>query len=214
MTPPNASPQPSAHATSLPYERDGLQAFQARISERIAKAQSETHQTHALLSLDVGGYRLFISLAEIGELLPILPITTVALAKRWITGLAVARAEVVTVFDLAYCLDSLLPMLDPNWRKYTLANPTHPTNTTNITNKIADQKSVLLASDIAPQAMFVAEKVYGAVTPTAAAYQVLQRPAGLPEYVLNAWQGLNQQVHLELSLSRLLQSKAFNDLAS
>jgi chemotaxis signal transduction protein len=199
----NAPLSQATKPSASSYGSGDLQAFQAHISERIVRAQSEEQKTQALLSVDLAGYRLLLRLTEISELLPVLPVTTIALAKRWITGLAVARSEVVVVFDLAYCLDCLLPNIPLDWRK---------TTTTESPNKGTDHKCIVLATEVAPQAVFVAEKVYGALTPQVLGHHLLARPENTPSFIVNIWQDLTQQVSLELSLSALLQSQDFNTL--
>jgi chemotaxis signal transduction protein len=85
-----------------------LQQFQSRIAQRIAQAQAQDIRPDAMLSLSIQGKRLLVPLTHINELLSKPELTHVPLAKQWVLGLAVVRAEVLTVFDLDYCLSAAL----------------------------------------------------------------------------------------------------------
>jgi chemotaxis signal transduction protein len=197
----------SAGLTSL-RKHNNLQAFQARISERIAQAQAQAQSAQALLSAHITGYHVLLLLDEVNELLSVPEISKVPLAKRWITGLMVARAEVVTVFDLSYCIEQVFTNIPPDWRTNTSMTPKH-----------SDQKCVIVSPTIAPQLAFLAEKISGTVAPDTDGWVCLTDttaqndiPTKRPSFVLNAWKDSNQQVHLEISLAILFQSPEFNQL--
>ncbi len=85
-----------------------LQAFQARIAEKIANAQTAKTLSQSLLAVQVGAYGVHIPLSDMSALLSMPDISPMPLAKQWLKGLAVVRAEVVTVLDLAHCLHGYL----------------------------------------------------------------------------------------------------------
>jgi chemotaxis signal transduction protein len=180
------------------------------LPERAVQSASETQLNQSLLFLHIGGYDLFVSLSEINALLSPTPMTTLPLAKPWIIGLTVARSEVITVFDIAYCLDRLLTHhILSQWQLITV-----PKNkTSHIINK-QDIKYVLLANTVASQLAFFTDKVSSTVIPNTIGYKQLKQTTILPEsnFIKHIWQHSEHNYAIEVSLNNLLQSQAFNQL--
>ncbi|MEY3997081.1 MAG: hypothetical protein RL344_1424 [Pseudomonadota bacterium] len=180
------------------------------LPERTIQSASEIQLNQSLLFLHMGGYDLFVSLSEINALLSPTPMTTLPLAKPWIIGLTVARSEVITVFDIAYCLDRLLThRILSQWELITV-----PKNkASHIINK-QDIKYVLLANTVASQLAFFTEKVSSTVIPNIIGYKQLKQSTILPEsnFIKYIWQNSEHNYAIEISLNNLLQSQAFNQL--
>jgi twitching motility protein PilI len=88
-----------------------LQAFQARLSERLKHASTEA-ATNAKLGLLIGEERWLIDLAEAGEIVPVpQQISSVPMTKQWFKGMANLRGTLHTVTDLAqYAEEGVTPM--------------------------------------------------------------------------------------------------------
>lgn len=201
----NHTPSISIHSAIDEYNGSYTQ-----LPVRVVQSQSETQLNQTVLFLHVSGYDLFVSLSDINELLSPLPMTTLPLAKPWIIGLTVARSEVITVFDIAYCLDRLLTHnILSQWGLEII-----PKNKANhIINK-QDIKYVLLANTVAPQLAFFTDKVSSAVVPNNIGYKQLKQITVLPEsnFIKHIWQHSECNYAIEISLNTLLQSQAFNQL--
>jgi twitching motility protein PilI len=82
-----------------------LEAFQARLSERLKNASTEV-TTAAKLGLMIGDDRWLIELAEAGEIVPVpQQISSVPMTKQWFKGMANLRGTLHTVNDLAQYAD-------------------------------------------------------------------------------------------------------------
>jgi chemotaxis signal transduction protein len=200
-------------STSI-HTHNSLQDFQIHLSERLAQSQVNlpTEQAATRLSLTVNGYNLFVCLTEINTLLTPTTITKLPLAKPWIVGLMVEQSEVLTVFDIAYCLDHLLTnTVLSNWNLTT--NPkTHPSTSS---TKQLDTKCIVITDTVAPQLAFLADKVLGTVIPNQTGYQLLAKTMSSTTeggFVHQIWQDREGNHCIDISLSALLQSQAFNQL--
>ena len=76
-------------------QKESLQDFQTRISQRIAQAQSQVSQDNMRLQLRVGEFTVFVPLFETAELANVPTLMPIALAQDWVLGLAVVRSEVL-----------------------------------------------------------------------------------------------------------------------
>jgi twitching motility protein PilI len=82
-----------------------LEAFQARLSERLKNASTEA-TTSAKLGLMIGEERWLIELAEAGEIVPVpQQMSSVPMTKQWFKGMANLRGTLHTVTDLAQYAD-------------------------------------------------------------------------------------------------------------
>ena len=153
------------------------------LSERAVQS-SEINLNQPLLFLHTSGYDLFVSLSEINELLSPPPTTTLPLAKPWIIGLTVTRSEVITVFDIAYCLDRLLTHNILSQWKLEIT----PKNKAGHLTSKQDIKYVVLASTVAPQLAFFTDKICSAVIPNNMGYKKLKHTAILsePNFIKNS----------------------------
>jgi chemotaxis signal transduction protein len=202
---------PSAKSTTnvLSKRLGSLQAFQSRIAARIAQAESSTQQNAVLLSLQVGAYRLAMPLLEVNELLDPPERTRLPLAKRWVLGLSVVRSEVLTVFDLAFCLSEVLDdsLIDGGFK----SQQTMPF-------KNADGKLVLVSKLVARQVAFVADKVLGTVDPEQAGWSRVPLNGSSTQLspatgVKALWRSEAGEMHIELSLQEWFQSADFANIA-
>jgi chemotaxis signal transduction protein len=203
----NTTPTPSVSILSTVDEYNGSHIH---LPKRAVQSASETQLNESLLFLHMGGYDLFVSLSEINALLSPTPMTTLPLAKPWIIGLTVTRSEVITVFDIAYCLDRLLThRILSQWE--LIAVPKNKVS--HIINK-QDIKYVLLANTVASQLAFFTEKVSSTVIPNIIGYKQLKQTTILPEsnFIKYIWQNSENNYAIEISLNNLLQSQAFNQL--
>jgi chemotaxis signal transduction protein len=200
----HASDQTKNATTGALSNRLGsLQQFQTRIAARIAQAQSQTQQIESLLSIQVQGYRLLVPLAEINELLAMPEISRLPLSKAWVLGLTVVRSEVVTVFDLAHCLNQILP------------KPLHQKNVFDL-QKHAELKMVLLSKHASNQVAFIANKIAGTVAPEQTGFSLAPGNDELMfehKYIKQVWQDSQAERHIELSLSALIKSIQFQNFA-
>jgi chemotaxis signal transduction protein len=203
----NTTPTPSVSILNTVDEYNGSHIH---LPKRAVQSASETQLNESLLFLHMGGYDLFVSLSEINALLSPTPMTTLPLAKPWIIGLTVTRSEVITVFDIAYCLDRLLThRILSQWE--LIAVPKNKVS--HIINK-QDIKYVLLANTVASQLAFFTEKVSSTVIPNIIGYKQLKQTTILPEsnFIKYIWQNSENNYAIEISLNNLLQSQAFNQL--
>lgn len=197
---PNLTPIGSA-TSALSKRLGSLQQFQSRVAARIAQAQSGEQAAESLLSLQVHGYRLLLSLSDINELLENTELTPLPLAKRWVLGLRVVRSEVLTVFDLGYCLSSLLATSDIQADSHLNAVDEA---------RLSDTKLVVLAKTVANQLAFIVDKVVGTAVLNQDGLTPSERQTTqLPSYVKALWQNEQGLQYIQLSLSELLNSPDF-----
>jgi chemotaxis signal transduction protein len=197
---PNLPPIGSA-SSALSKRLGSLQQFQSRVAARIAQAQSGEQAIESLLSLQVQGYRILLSLSDVNELLETPELTHLPLAKRWVLGLTVVRSEVLTVFDLGYCLSNLLETSD--------IEPDSGLNATDDA-RLSDTKLVVLGKTVANQLAFIADKIVGTVVPTQDGLTIseLQSWQSVP-YIKTLWRNEQGLQYIQLSLSDLLKSPDF-----
>jgi chemotaxis signal transduction protein len=85
-----------------------LHAYQTHIAQKIADAQASSLTGASKLAVRVGLYNIYIPTEEMRALLVMPPLTLIPLAKQWLKGLVVVRAEVLTVINLNYCLSAYI----------------------------------------------------------------------------------------------------------
>lgn len=207
--------KPPSTSDALSKRLGSLQAFQARIAQRVALAQSEAQPQNNLLSLQLQGFKVLISLTQVNELLSAPELTALPLAKRWVRGLTVVRSEVVTVFDLAYCIHALF---EGAHLPSALSAEAFKTSPHTAAPRSSDAKLVMIGKTVAKQLAFEAERVLGTLTLSSselsAAYpdliddsvQGFLNPDG---FVKGVWRDSLGDLHLELSLPELFRSPAF-----
>ncbi len=197
---PNTAPI-STSSRALSKRLGSLQEFQSRVAARIAQAQSGEQAVESLLSLQVQGYRVLLSMAEINELLEATELTHLPLAKRWVLGLTVVRSEVVTVFDLGYCLSKLLPS-----HEFEVESDLTKTDDT----RRSDAKLVVLSKSVANQLAFISDKLLGTVVPSQVGLILdeAQRPQQA-SYIKTVWRNEKNAHYIHISLAELLKSPDF-----
>ncbi len=181
-----------------------LQAFQARIAEKIANAQTTKTLSQSLLAVQVGGYGVHIPLGDMSALLATPDISPVPLAKHWLKGLTVVRAEVVTVLDLAYCLHAYLCKHLPDLALASSSVKHLPSEL----STMQQTKLLMINPLLHNQLAVLVDKVFGIVaadTLVAHAYNGTGSEVVIKRASINA-SGL---VFVELSLSELLKSDTF-----
>jgi chemotaxis signal transduction protein len=187
-----------------------LQAFQARITEKIANAQTSKNITQSFLGLLIGRYNVYLPLRDMSTLIEMPGLVTIPLAKRWLKGLAVVGAEVITVLDLAYCLDYFLSIHFekniPDW--LTIASASSQFQ--DVTQK-TQSKLLMISPSLQSQLAVSVDKVFGIVSQdTLTTHENNSALDG--QVVRQALMNDKGQVFLELSLLDLLNSNAFLNL--
>ncbi len=214
---PSSPTKPIGSTTEVLSKRLGsLQAFQARIAQRIAQAQSQTQPLGSLLSIRVQDYRLLVPLTQINELLAMPQLTHFPLAKRWVLGLTVVRSEVLTVFDLAYCLNAVLKS-----SKAADLIAEFGSASAGTAARQADTKLVVLSKHVGNQLAFVADQLSGTVVPSQDGLSLVSPSdemhalfADKRDYVKALWRHTSGVLHIELSLTDLLKSPDFSLIAN
>lgn len=163
-----------------------------------------------LLSVQVNTYHVLLQLSEISELINLPNLTIFPLAKPWINGLSVIRSEVITVFNLEYCLNQLITqeVLHP-WRLIDI-----PKSQSIVSSNKQDSKCVVLSKTVMPQLAFFSDKIWGMVNPHTKHSDLLEHKSIIPttNFIQHIWKDINGQYCIAVSLSALLQSQAFNQL--
>ena len=206
-----ASIENSNPASNATHKRLGsLQQFQARVADRIAQAQSGERQEESYLSLKVQNFYILFPLTQISELMPKQELTHLPLAKRWVLGLTVVRSEVMTVFDLGYCLNKLL-------QTDSLANSS--VNKLNDNSRPSDPKMLVLNKSIGNQLAFFCDQLLGTVTLSQTELTLVEPDINDLDfpfahaldsvYIKQFWRNTNGTIFIELSLLDLLKSPDF-----
>ncbi len=184
-----------------------LQAFQARIAQKIADAQASTQQSQSLLAVQIGAYSVHIPISDTTHLLALPEISPVPLAKQWLKGLAVVRAEVLTVLDLAYCLNAYMQEHAANVALIA-SKPESIQNPTNAVMQAVEAKLLVLNPLIKNQLAVTVDKIFGIVikgTLTIDSNNHLADGTVIKQMTVDA----NGVVFIELSLDELLKSDSF-----
>jgi chemotaxis signal transduction protein len=184
-----------------------LQAFQARIAQKIADAQSSTQQAQSMLAVQIGAYGVLIPLSDMSNLLAMPELSPVPLAKQWLKGLAVVRAEVLTVLDLAYCLNAYLIDNIADWAlivpvKDSISSPSSPAV------QAAQAKLLVLSALVQNQLAVTVDKVVGIIAKDTLTIHSSNHVADgvvLRQLMMD----VNGAVFIELSLAELLKSTSF-----
>ena len=180
--------------------KESLYAFQQRISERIKTAQLQSTQSQLHLHLLIGTRQVLVPLQDTLEILSLPVLTPLLLAKRWVLGLCVLRAEILTVLDMGHFL--------PTTEKVT--------QTTQANSPVAQTKKhlIVIAPNIAQQLSFVADALLGMVDLKSGqeAWVELEREhnGATSSVVLSSWrQQRSDTVSDVLSLKDILKSPEF-----
>jgi twitching motility protein PilI len=81
--------------------RTRLRQYQAQLLERMQAARSNTNARVSQLGVQLGQARVLLDLGQAGEIVPLMPLTTVPLTQPWYLGLANIRGNLISVVDLA-----------------------------------------------------------------------------------------------------------------
>ena len=79
--------------------RSNLQAFQQRLSERIAQAQSGAATENLRLSVTIAGQTCLFPLSQTQGVIEITQLKPVPLAKPWLLGIVIEQGEIYSVID-------------------------------------------------------------------------------------------------------------------
>ena len=203
----------SDQATHPPMQQLGtLQQFQAHIAQRIAQAQASPNDSNTLLSIDIQRYRLLIRLTDITELIAMPNLTQLPLSQSWVLGLAVVRAEILMVIDLAHFLDLAVSRNLIQLPGFSSENSNSPPL------KHSDTKLVVLNKSVHQQLAFKADKVIGTISPEKNNLTAVDSKRGesesnlLNHYVKQLWRNERGDIHIELSLTDLFKSNDFTNI--
>ena len=207
-------------STALRAPRESLHAFQQRISQRIAQAQTQESQAGVRLHVLVAGQHVLVPLLETSELVSLPAIVPLALAQDWVLGLSVVRAEVFSVFDLGRFLNAnrTEQHFEPRYQAVKL----------DATGSASKQRLILLADSVSPQTAFVADAVLGLVNVAQADSAQLRRvpisntPLALtmseradnllsaaPYITPASWETYKGEAVIDISLTTLMQDARF-----
>jgi chemotaxis signal transduction protein len=183
-----------------------LQAFQARIAQKIADAQSNTQQAQSMLAVQIGAYGVHIPLSDMSNLLAMQEISPVPLAKQWLKGLAVVRAEVLTVLDLAFCFNAYLI---ENMADLALIAPVNGSNSSVF--QATQTKLLVLNPLIQNQLAVTVDRVFGIVAKDTLTIHSNNHIVDIVDGVVikQITVDVNGTVFIELSLAELLKSTSF-----
>ena len=79
--------------------RISLRDYQRELAERLRQADSA--RSASKLGVQVGSQSWLIDLAEVGEVMPVPPVTEVPLTRPWFRGVANVRGNLYSVVDFA-----------------------------------------------------------------------------------------------------------------
>ena len=100
-----------------------LRSYQEGILNRLKLAAEQVGDTRSsYLGVVAGGKKVLISLLEISETLPMLPMQTVPLTKPWFLGLANVRGNLYSVSDLAIFINEAPTRLSSSARLVLVNN--------------------------------------------------------------------------------------------
>jgi twitching motility protein PilI len=99
--------------------RTRLRQYQAQLLERMQAARSNTGARVSQLGVQLGQSRVLLDLGQAGEIVPLMPLTTVPLTQPWYLGLANIRGNLVSVVDLARFLGLGDTLVGPDCRVIT-----------------------------------------------------------------------------------------------
>lgn len=186
-----------------------LHAFQAKLAEKIANAQASTYNVQSFLAMQVGVYSVHIPLVEMGTLLAMPEIDPVPLARQWLQGLAVVGANVVTVLDLAYCLNHFITAQLPDILLGTPALQLPKQQVSPVHNKLL-MLNPLLHSQLA----VCVDKVHGIVNEEALVNYAKHPKSDAVDGVVvkRIVVADNGLVFIEISVTELLKSSLFLEL--
>lgn len=182
-----------------------LQAFQNLLAQRIADAQNAQQQPNSLLCAVLQGQLLLLPLLDVAEIRSPLPITPISHAHRWVLGLSVARADVMTIIDLGAFL--FKPALFAN-SAARFSNP--------VGSAAKSQKLIVLHADVSYQVGFLVDDVLGTTTLDTDGYQKADFSSSIKQTNLDsaaplsaAWRRPDGQLAFEVSLRDFFQGEKY-----
>ena len=96
-----SSPTPASPATPPgPERRSRLRQYQVQLLERMQAAKTGANVGGRELGVLIGGRLCLLDLTQIGEIVPLQPVTPVPLTRDWYLGLANIRGNLTGVIDL------------------------------------------------------------------------------------------------------------------
>ncbi len=164
-----------------------LEAFQARLAERLKNASAES-ATSAKLGLLIGNDRWLVDLSDAGEIVPVpQQIASVPMTKSWFKGMANLRGTLHTVTDLAQFAEAGSTPINRESRLISLAGRFN-VNASLLVTKMLGLRATI---DLKP-AVGITENRYGQF-PWAGAY----------------WRDAQDIVWRDLTLSKLALDESF-----
>lgn len=100
--------------------RTKLREFQTQLAERLAQARL-TPVSHSRLGLQINDSRWFVTLDEVGEILPLQDIASVPHTLPWYRGLTSVRGVLMSVVDLSLFLGGTATRTDRDSRLLSFA---------------------------------------------------------------------------------------------
>jgi twitching motility protein PilI len=108
-------------------KRHDLRQFQQDLNDRM-QAKGLAGERVSALGIQAGGEHWLVEMSDIGEVLPVPPLTPVPLTKPWYRGVANVRGNLYSVVDVAACLGLDAALSGARSRVLLLA-PKHGFNT-------------------------------------------------------------------------------------
>ncbi len=99
-----------------------LREFQQALFERLRNASTEDPARSSRLAFEAGGLSWFMRLEEAQEVVSVVPIVGVPLARPWYRGLVNVRGNLFSVVDLGCMASGALARIDPGSRLVLLAD--------------------------------------------------------------------------------------------
>jgi twitching motility protein PilI len=81
--------------------RSRLRQYQVQLLERMQAAKTAETPVERSLAVEIGGRRYLLDLTQVGEIVPMQPLSPVPLTQDWYLGLANIRGNLTGVIDLA-----------------------------------------------------------------------------------------------------------------
>ena len=102
--------------------RTRLRQYQVQLLERMQAARNNASARVNQLGVQMGSERFLLELTQVGEIVPVPPITVVPLTQPWYLGLANVRGNLISVIDLARYQLGTETVIGSDSRLITFAN--------------------------------------------------------------------------------------------
>ncbi|MFL6659699.1 MAG: chemotaxis protein CheW [Massilia sp.] len=96
-----AQAAPEKAPTDGAGRRTRLRQYQVQLLERMQAARNNAGARVNQLGVMIGQERFLLDLTQIGEIVPVPPVTVVPLTQPWYVGLANIRGNLISIIDLA-----------------------------------------------------------------------------------------------------------------